>query len=195
MCCWWWWWSWWGGGEGGHNTYSSRERTAAPDVAQVETREQLLSKRPSKSAHRPSHSPSVTDCLHLSSARCIPDSLFPSLPPLLSLWSLCLPLCDNWLYPSSSGLVILSISPTVIFFSCVILKDINFFYWRGYPGYLIWSIILFLFSVFFSQNFNPCSAFLFLYHHSSGHHFLSPLLSLLFVSFSVSCSFLFVVAD
>lgn len=73
------------------NTYSSRSWRAAPDVAQVEMREQLPPECPSESANRPTHSPSVTVSLasFLISPRTV-SFLFPVLS--LSLWSLRIPL-------------------------------------------------------------------------------------------------------
>lgn len=73
------------------NTYSSRSWRAAPDVAQVEMREQLPPECPSESANRPSRSPSVTDCLSCFFFHITPDRLFP-LPclifvPLVSTYS------------------------------------------------------------------------------------------------------------
>lgn len=60
------------------NTYSSRSWRAAPDVAQVEMREQLPPECPSESANRPSHSPSVTDCLSRFFSHITPDRLSSS---------------------------------------------------------------------------------------------------------------------
>lgn len=77
-------------GQGVCVSWITTAAAAAPDVAQVEMREQLRSKCPSGSANHPSHSLSVSSPLHCSLL-----SRFP-----LSLWLFELPLCDHWLCPT-----------------------------------------------------------------------------------------------
>lgn len=163
---------------GCHSTYSSRERTAAPDVAQVETREQLLSKRPSESANRPSHSLSVTDRLRLSSSHCIPDSVsFPH--------SLCFCPFGLSIISVTTDFVLLHLVlssdpplPQLFFHLCWGHKDIN----------LSNDIQMLLFFKSFAVLLLPCRLSN-LVHHSQKFPFISFIISLSFLLFHCFSSF------